>query len=104
MDPDTPVELIIDHVEYMLNAVGEDGVGFGSDFDGARLPAGLADAAALQTLVALLRARGHGEVLIEKLCYRNWLRVLERTWAPADEVSGPPPAAAQIIGGEGPHR
>jgi len=27
-----------------------------------------------------MRARQYGEALIEKLCFRNWLRVLERTW------------------------
>jgi hypothetical protein len=27
-----------------------------------------------------MRARQYGEPLIEKLCFRNWLRVLERTW------------------------
>jgi membrane dipeptidase len=31
--------------------------------------------------VEVMRARGYGEPLIEKLCYRNWLRVLEQTWA-----------------------
>jgi microsomal dipeptidase-like Zn-dependent dipeptidase len=27
-----------------------------------------------------MRTRGFGEPLIEKLCFRNWLRVLELTW------------------------
>jgi hypothetical protein len=27
-----------------------------------------------------MRARQYGEALIDKLCFRNWLRVLERTW------------------------
>jgi membrane dipeptidase len=80
-DADTPVELVIDHVEHMLKHVGEDGVGFGSDFDGARIPKGLGNAAGLPVLVDAMRARGYGKRLIEKLCYRNWLRVLERTWA-----------------------
>jgi membrane dipeptidase len=80
-DADTPVELVIDHVEHMLKHVGEDGVGFGSDFDGARIPKGLGNAAGLPVLVEVMRARGFGKALIEKLCFRNWLRVLERTWA-----------------------
>jgi membrane dipeptidase len=80
-DTDTPIDLIIDHVEHMLKLVGEDGVGFGSDFDGARIPKGLGNAAALQALVAVMRQRGYGRALIEKICFRNWLRVLERTWA-----------------------
>jgi membrane dipeptidase len=80
MDADTPTELVIEHVEHMLERVGEDGVGFGSDFDGARIPKGIGNAAGLQSLVEIMRTRGFGEPLIEKLCFRNWLRVLELTW------------------------
>jgi membrane dipeptidase len=80
-DSDTPVEIIIDHVEHFIKHVGEDGVGFGSDFDGAMVPKGLGNAAGLQVIVEVMRTRGYGEALIEKLCWRNWLRVLERTWA-----------------------
>jgi membrane dipeptidase len=82
-DADTPTGLVIEHLEHMLEHVGEDGVGFGSDFDGARIPAGIANAAGLQNLVEAMRTRGYGEPLIEKLCFRNWLRVLERTWGSA---------------------
>ena len=80
-DVDTPIELVIEHLEHILKHVGEDGVGFGSDFDGAKIPAAIGNAAGLQNLVEVMRARGYGEPLIEKLCYRNWLRVLEQTWA-----------------------
>jgi membrane dipeptidase len=80
-DSDTPVELIVDHVEHFLKHVGEDGVGFGSDFDGAMVPTRLGNAAGLPAIVEVMRARGYGEALIEKLCWRNWLRVLERTWS-----------------------
>jgi membrane dipeptidase len=82
-DKNTPLETVVRHVEYLLEHVGEDGVGFGSDFDGAVIPAELGDAAGLQTLVQALRERGLGMPLIEKLCFRNWLRVLARTWGPA---------------------
>ena len=44
------------------------------------IPKGLGNAAGLPVLVEAMRARGYGEPLIGKLCYRNWLRVLERTW------------------------
>src|SRR5437868_724033 len=80
-DRDTPVELIVDHVEHMLAQVGEDGVGFGSDFDGAMIPKRLGNAAGLPALVEAMRTRGYSQPLIEKLCFRNWLRVLERTWS-----------------------
>jgi len=82
-DKDTPAELIIQHIEHMLEHAGEDCVGFGSDFDGAMIPAELGDAAGLQNLVQAMRKRGFDKPLIEKLCFRNWLRVLGRTWGTA---------------------
>ncbi len=82
-DQDTPIELIIRHVDHLLEHLGEDGVGFGSDFDGATIPAELGDAAGLQILVQALHKRGFGKRLLEKLCFRNWLRVLGRTWRTA---------------------
>jgi membrane dipeptidase len=79
-NPDTPVDQVIDHVEYLLKHVGEDGVGFGSDFDGTLVPAGIGNAAGLQSLVTVMQTRGYGAALIEKICFRNWLRVLGATW------------------------
>ncbi len=79
-DKDTPADLIVQHAEYLLEHVGEDGVGLGSDFDGAVIPAELGNAGGLQILVAAMRKRSFGEPLIEKLCFRNWLRVLAQTW------------------------
>jgi membrane dipeptidase len=60
-------------VEHMLKQVGEGGVGFGSDFDGATIPARIGNAAGLQNLVEIMRMRGYDEPLIEKLCFKNWL-------------------------------
>jgi len=79
-DKDTPADLIIRHIEHLFEHLGEDGVGFGSDFDGATIPAELGNAGGLQILVQAMEKRGFGEALIEKLCFRNWLRVLGRTW------------------------
>lgn len=82
-DKNTPLELVIQHIEHMLEHAGEDGVGLGSDFDGATIPAELGDAAGLQNLVQAMRQRGFAKPLIEKICFRNWLRVLGRTWGTA---------------------
>ncbi len=79
-DQNTPLDLIVRHVDHLLERLGEDGVGFGSDFDGAQMPAELGNAAGLQNLVQALRRRGFDRKLIEKLCFRNWLGVLRRTW------------------------
>jgi membrane dipeptidase len=82
-DKDTPANLIVDHIAYLLDHVGEDGVGLGSDFDGAMIPAELGNAAGLQILVEAMEQRQFGRALIEKICFRNWLRVLGRTWGTA---------------------
>jgi membrane dipeptidase len=79
-DADASIDLVVDHLAHMLEHVGEDGVGFGSDFDGAKMPSGIGTAAGLQNLVEAMRTRGFGEPLIEKVCFRNWLRVLGQTW------------------------
>lgn len=79
-DDDMPLSVIVDHIDYLVQKLGEDSVGLGSDFDGAMIPKQLSSAAALQGLIAEMRARQYGEVLIEKICFRNWLRVLKATW------------------------
>ncbi|MEZ5818317.1 MAG: membrane dipeptidase [Hyphomicrobiaceae bacterium] len=40
----------------------------------------MGSAAGLTNLVAAMRARQFGDALIEKICFENWMRVLERTW------------------------
>jgi membrane dipeptidase len=79
-DKNTPLDLIVQHITHLIEHLGEDGVGFGSDFDGALIPEELGTAAGLQKLVHELRQRQFGEKLIEKLCFRNWLRILRKTW------------------------
>jgi membrane dipeptidase len=80
-DENTPLSHVVDHIDYLIRHVGEDGVGLGSDFDGAMIPKQIGTAAGLLNLVEEMRARQYGEALIEKVCYRNWLRVLKRTWS-----------------------
>ncbi len=76
----TPLDTIVDHIAYLIERLGEDGVALGSDFDGAMIPDGLGSAAGLPNLVAALRRRQFGDALIEKICFENWMRVLQRTW------------------------
>jgi membrane dipeptidase len=82
-DADTPVDLVVDHLAHLLDRVGEGGVGIGSDFDGAKIPSGIGNAAGLPNLVAAMRERQFGEPLIDKVCFKNWLRVLGQTWGSA---------------------
>ena len=79
-ESDTPLSMIVDHLDHLLKHLGEDRVGLGSDFDGAGIPKAMGSAAGLPLLVEEMRSRQFGEALIEKICFRNWLRVLEKTW------------------------
>jgi membrane dipeptidase len=79
MNADTSIDIMVRHIDSLLQALGEDGVGLGSDFDGAMIPAPIGDVAGLPKLIGALAARGFGRALIEKIAYRNWLSVLERT-------------------------
>ena len=75
-DRDTSLDLILRQFDYLISRIGEDNVAFGSDFDGAVLPASLSDAAALPTLITAMQAYGFGAPLIAKLCWDNWLNKL----------------------------
>jgi len=79
-DPATPLSMLIDHIDHLVAEVGIDGVGLGSDFDGATVPDAIGDAGGLQRLVQALAARGYAGEALEKLCWRNWVRVLGETW------------------------
>ncbi|MEM7489108.1 MAG: dipeptidase [Pseudomonadota bacterium] len=77
---DTPVETMLRHLDHLLERLGDDSVGLGSDYDGAVVPEALADVSALPVLRRAMRDHGYGEALIEKICHGNWLRLLKRTW------------------------
>jgi membrane dipeptidase len=78
--PDMGWEPVLRHLDHLLANLGEDHVGLGSDFDGATLPKGIGDVTGLPALQEAMRAHGYGAALIEKICWRNWLALLDRTW------------------------
>jgi membrane dipeptidase len=79
-EPDTPLTVLVQHINYLVERLGIDRVGFGSDFDGATMPRELRDAAGLPKLLAELQQHGYDTQSLRKLCYENWLHVLQRTW------------------------
>jgi membrane dipeptidase len=79
-DSMTEPSVMIRHVEHLLKYAGEDCVGLGSDFDGARIPAFIGNVTGVGKLVEAMQAAGFGDKLIEKIAHKNWLRVLEVTW------------------------
>lgn len=73
-------EDVLAHLDHMLAILGEDHLGLGSDFDGATLPKGIGDVTGLPALQQAMLDHGYGQSLMQKLCYDNWLSLLDRTW------------------------
>lgn len=76
----TGLDPLLRHLDYLMERLGEDHVGFGSDFDGATIPAEIGSAAGLQHLLDAIADRGFGRSLVEKIAHRNWIALLGRTW------------------------
>jgi len=79
-DADTPIGRLVDHIDYLAKRIGIDHIAFGSDFDGATMPATLDDVSKLPNLVSTLRERGYGEADIRRMAHENWIRLLGATW------------------------
>jgi membrane dipeptidase len=68
---------VVEHVEHWVALVGPDHVGFGGDFDGIPSTlAGVEDASVYPHILDALLDRGFSPAEIEKIAWRNWLRVL----------------------------
>ncbi|GAB4110146.1 MAG: dipeptidase [Roseiflexaceae bacterium] len=79
---DTPIATMVEHIDYLVERLGIERVGLGSDFDGARIPSEIGDAAGLPKLIDALRATGYDDAALRKLTSENWVRVLRKTWKP----------------------
>lgn len=77
---DTSITEIVKHLDNLLGKLGEENVGFGSDFDGINVPDELGDVSGLPLLLQAMSDAGYGQALIEKIACRNWLKVLKQTW------------------------
>lgn len=71
------VEKVADHIDHVVELVGIDHVGLGSDYDGVgdSLPEGLKDVSQYPNLIAELLRRGYSDEDIAKICYKNVFRV-----------------------------
>ncbi len=75
---------VADHIDHVVELVGIDHVGLGSDFDGiTETPVGLEDVSAYPNLIAELLRRGYSEEDIRKICGENLLRV----WSEVERVA-----------------
>ncbi|MCJ7755522.1 MAG: dipeptidase [Thermoanaerobaculales bacterium] len=80
----TSVTDVADHIGHVVELVGIDYVGLGSDFDGiTETPVGLEDVSAYPNLIAELLRRGYSEEDVRKICGENLLRV----WSEVEQVA-----------------
>lgn len=71
------VEMVANHIDHVVDLVGIEHVGLGSDYDGVgpTLPEGLKDVSDYPNLIAELLERGYSEEDIKKICSGNIFRV-----------------------------
>lgn len=76
---DASLERVLDHIDYIVETIGVDHVGLGSDFDGfgGTLP-GLEDVSRLPALTAGLVTRGYTDEKAAKILGGNYLRVFRQ--------------------------
>lgn len=73
------VETLVDHIDHIVDLVGPEHVGLGSDFDGIpRTPAGLEDASKMPAITEELVKREYSEDYIRLILGGNHLRLIER--------------------------
>jgi len=79
-DSNTPLETVVRHFDYLVEKLGLERVGMGSDFGVATVPNELADVSMFPNLIAALRKAGYDDDTLRKITHENWLRVLRKTW------------------------
>ena len=71
----TETAWIADHILYMVNAAGIESVGLGSDFDGISCGLEMENCSNMQMLAEVLKMRGMSEEQVERIFYKNVLRL-----------------------------
>lgn len=71
------VQEVANHIDRIVRLAGIDHAGLGSDFDGVgiALPPDLSDVSMYPHLMAELLHRGYSEEDVQKICYKNLIRV-----------------------------
>ncbi|MFX0195289.1 MAG: dipeptidase [Candidatus Hodarchaeota archaeon] len=75
------IEHVIEHLVYVVDLVGINFVGLGSDFDGIDgAPKGLENASKFKELPSHLKEKGFSKNDINKIMGENWYRVFQAVW------------------------
>ena len=72
------VGVIVDHMDAVINLVGDDHVGLGSDFDGISItPRGIEHVGKMANITKEMKNRGYSDTRIKKILGGNFLRVFK---------------------------
>jgi membrane dipeptidase len=70
------ISLIVDHMDYIINLIGDDHVGLGSDFDGISItPKGIEGVSKMPIITREMLKRGYSEERIRKILGGNFMRI-----------------------------
>jgi membrane dipeptidase len=72
------VQELVDHIDYVVNLIGVDHVGIGTDFDGGGSIEGCDDVSELPNITEELFRRGYSEEDIQKIWGANIMRVFRK--------------------------
>jgi membrane dipeptidase len=83
-----PSDIVLKHVDHVVNLVGEDHAALGTDFDGwiPRIPQDMEDAKDLPWLTQIMVNRGYNGSQVKKILGENFLRV----WQEVSKEALPP--------------
>ncbi|MEO7020368.1 MAG: dipeptidase [Ktedonobacteraceae bacterium] len=79
-DANTPLEVLVQHIDYLVEHLGIDSVALGTDLDGTTIPTEIGDATGMPKFITVLREHGYDDAALHKLGHENWLRVLAKIW------------------------
>ncbi len=79
-DTTTLFETILRHLDYLIEKLGVDHVGFGSDFDGAEVPDVIGDVSGLPALLNAMKKHGYDDATLRKISHENWINTLAKCW------------------------
>ena len=81
-DLDVPLELMVQHIDYLVERIGIDRVGFGADLglSDIPIPQEIGDVTGYPKLMDALARAGYDDEALAKIAHKNWLRILRKTW------------------------
>ena len=101
--PQSSIAETADHIDHVRSVAGIDAIGIGGDYDGIPFaPPGLEDVSTYPALFTELARRGYSQGDLEKISWRNMMRVMRAAEATRDRLAGTPPLEYEAGGDRDP--